>query len=273
MPERPVDTETRSADDASARRAQRARKPRIDAVLDQAVGIARRAAEDAARPGSVGDHIGSRMEQERVLTHFFASRDPGYTGWMWAVTLARVPRSKTATVDEVDLVPGEGALLAPSWVPWEERLRPGDVSRSDVLPYQADDERLEQGFEGTGIRDGDDPDLPIVRELGLGRPRVLSRAGRDEAVERWYRSERGPSEGRRPRATCSTCGFLVKMSGSMRTVFGVCANEWSPDDGSVVSLDHTCGSHSETDVAPGGPEWPVRPSHLNEFLVDAERAD
>jgi hypothetical protein len=25
----------------------------------------------------------------------------------------------------------------------------------------------------------------------------------------------------------------------------VCANEWSPSDGSVVSLDHGCGAHSE----------------------------
>ncbi len=247
-----------------------ARRPRTDPVLEAAVDLARSAAEDVARPGSVGDHIGSRMEQERVLTHLFASLDPGYSGWLWAVTLARVPRSKTATVDEVELIPGEGALLAPPWVPWDRRLVPGDVSRSDVLPYQGDDERLEQGYEQTGIRDGDEPDLPIVRDLGLGRPRVLSRQGRDQAVERWYRSEHGPGEGRAPRATCSTCGFLVKMPGSMRDVFGVCANEWSPDDGSVVSLDHTCGSHSETDVAPAGPEWPVRPSHLNDFLVEAE---
>ncbi len=250
-----------------------AAKLRLDPILEGAVEVARAAAEEVARSGDVGDHVGSRMEQERVLTHFFASLDPGYRGWVWAVTLARVPRSKVATVDEVDLVPGEGALLAPAWVPWEQRLEPGDVARSDVLPYQAEDERLEQGYEETGIREGEDPDLPIVRELGLGRARVLSREGRNQAVERWYHSARGPEPGRLPKATCSTCGFLVKMPGSMRGVFGVCANEWAPDDGAVVSLDHTCGSHSETDVTQGGPEWPVRPSHVNDFLVDAEPAD
>ena len=31
-------------------------------------------------------------------------------------------------------------------------------------------------------------------------------------------------------------------------MFGVCANDWSPDDGRVVSRDHGCGAHSETDV-------------------------
>ena len=246
------------------------RRPKLDAVLDGAVEIARRAAEDVARPGTVGEHLGARMEQDRVLTHLFATLDPGYVGWMWAVTVARAPRSRTATIDEVDLVPGDGALLAPPWVPWEERLQPSDVSRSDVLPYKADDDRLEQGYADTGIRDGEDPDRPLVRELGLGRQRVLSREGRDQAVERWDHSEHGPAEGRLPRATCSTCGFLVKMPGSMREVFGVCANQWSPDDGSVVSLDHTCGAHSETDTAQRGPEWPVRPSHLDDDLVESE---
>ena len=245
----------------------RARKLRTDAVLEDAVELAREAAESVARKGSVGDHVGVRMEYERVLTHFFASLDPGYLGWHWAVTIARVPRSKKVTVSEVDLLPGDGALLAPEWVPWEDRLRPDDVTRDDVLPYQGHDGRLEPGFEDTS----EDPDLPLVRELGLGRARVLSREGRDEAVERWYGSERGPGRGRMPRATCSTCGFLVKMSGSFRTVFGVCANEWSPDDGTVVSLDHTCGAHSETDVPAGGPEWPVRPSRVNDFVIESER--
>ena len=42
-----------------------------------------------------------------------------------------------------------------------------------------------------------------------------------------------------------TCGFLVPMAGSLGRVFGVCANEYAPDDGRVVSLDHGCGAHSE----------------------------
>lgn len=247
----------------------RTRRPRPDAVLESAVEVAREAAESVARRGTVGEHTGVHLEGERLLTHYFRTLEPGYAGWRWAVSLSRVPRSKVATVCEVDLVPGEGSLLAPAWVPWEERLRPGDVTREDVLPYSAEDPRLEPGFEDTG----EDPDEPVVRELGLGRPRVLSREGRDEAVERWYHSEHGPAGTRVPKAPCSTCGFLVKMSGSLRGVFGVCANEWSPDDGKVVSLDHTCGSHSETDVPSDGPEWPVEPSRVNDFLIVPEQMD
>ena len=216
----------------------RLRAVKKDAVLEDAVDVARAGAEAVAYPRPVGEHVGFEMVSERLATHYFASTDAGYVGWCWAVTVARVPRGRVATVCEVDMTPREGALLAPEWVPWEERLRPSDISRDDVLPYKADDERLEQGFEDTS----EDPDLPVVRELGLGRPRVLSQEGIDQAAKRWYESDRGPKSGRRPRNTCSSCGFLMKMSGGMRTMFGVCANEWATDDGAVVSLDHTCAS-------------------------------
>ena len=244
----------------------RVRAVKKDAVLEDAVDVARAGAEAVAYPRPVGEHVGFEMVSERLATHYFVSTDAGYVGWCWAVTVARVPRGRVATVCEVDMTPREGALLAPEWVPWEERLRPSDISRDDVLPYKADDERLEQGFEDTS----EDPDLPVVRELGLGRPRVLSQEGIDQAAKRWYESDRGPKSGRRPRNTCSSCGFLMKMSGGMRTMFGVCANEWATDDGAVVSLDHTCGSHSETDVPKNGTAWPVRPSRVNEGALDAE---
>ena len=42
----------------------------------------------------------------------------------------------------------------------------------------------------------------------------------------------------------------------MRQMFGVCANEWSPSDGKVVSLDHGCGAHSQTDVPSMPSDWP-----------------
>ncbi len=57
-------------------------------------------------------------------------------------------------------------------------------------------------------------------------------------------------------APCSTCGFLLLLAGSLRTEFGVCANEWSPDDGRVVSMDHGCGAHSETNVSTVPSDWP-----------------
>lgn len=252
--------------DSGATKAARTHSVKTDAVLSDALDVAKAAAEAIAHPREVGEHLGFTMEAERLGTHYFAVTDAGYTGWAWAVTLARVPRGRVATVCEVDMVPRDGALLAPEWIPWADRLRPGDITRDDTLPYQADDVRLESSFEDVS----DEVDLPILKEIGLGRKRVLSEEGRQAAVARWYSSEQGPKGGRPPRQTCSTCGFLVKMSGSMRTIFGVCANEWAPDDGRVVSLDHTCGAHSETDAPKKGSPWPVRPSRIDEVALDAE---
>src|SRR5690606_26523017 len=227
-----------------------------DAVLGPAVDLARAAAEEVAEsPELVGEYLGATREEERVVTHRFASTARGYRGWAWAVTLARVPRGRTPTVSEVDLLPGEGALLAPTWVPWAERLRPGDLGPGDVLPLLSDDERLEPGYQATGEEDAD---RLAIFELGLGRERVLSREGRSEAATRWYRGSHGPTAPGAVASTapCSTCGFLMLMAGSLRTQFGVCANEWSPDDGRVVSMDHGCGAHSQTDVPSVASEWP-----------------
>jgi pyruvate/2-oxoglutarate dehydrogenase complex dihydrolipoamide acyltransferase (E2) component len=212
-----------------------------------AVELARQAAEELARPGEVGEHLGMVVEGERLVTHVFEARVAGYRGWHWAVTVARPPRGRVATVCEAGLLPGDGAILAPEWVPWSDRLRPGDVGPTDALPFLPDDPRLEQGYEATG---DEDADRLAIFELGLGRPRVLSREGRGQALTRWYDGDHGPSaaSAKAAKAPCSTCGFLMKLAGSPRTVFGVCANEWSPDDGRVVSMDHGCGAHSETDA-------------------------
>ena len=57
------------------------------------------------------------------------------------------------------------------------------------------------------------------------------------------------------------------MAGALRAVFGVCANGWSPSDGQVVSLDHGCGAHSETDVPADDAAAHGRPI-VDEFAVD-----
>ena len=55
-----------------------------------------------------------------------------------------------------------------------------------------------------------------------------------------------------------TCGFVVRLGGLLGQAFGVCANEYSPSDGHVVTMDHGCGAHSEggaalTPMAAAGP--------------------
>lgn len=215
-------------------------------MLAEAVDAASTAA-DQVEPGTVGEHAGIVAEADRVVTHFFDCRSPGYRGWRWAVTLARAPRSRTVTVSEVNLLPYVDAVLSPSWLPWAMRIAPGDLAPGMVLPMVEADARLEQGFEATG---DEDVDMVGLFELGLGRPRVLSMTGRDEAAQRWYAGSHGPRDpfAEQAPAACGSCGFFLPMAGALRSVFGVCANEWSPSDGQVVSLDHGCGAHSEVDV-------------------------
>ena len=213
---------------------------------------------DETGAAAVGDHLGVQPDGERVVTHLFDCLDPAYPGWRWAVTVARAPRSKTVTVDETVLLPGPGAMLAPDWVPWQDRLRPGDLGVGDLLPALPDDERLAplvllagddavlDWYDGeadpASAGTAGSPELPAA-----GRSRVLSAAGREAAAQRWYSSEHGPRTplAHAAPAHCASCGFFVPLSGELGRLFGACANAYAPDDGRVVSADHGCGAHSE----------------------------
>jgi hypothetical protein len=224
-------------------------------VLTAAVEQARlAAAETAGDPGLVGEHLGTTREPAEpgeqlgeVLTHNFASRLPGYVGWRWAVTLAHVPGEDAVTVDEVVLLPGEQALLAPAWVPWHERLRPGDLSVGDVLPSTEDDERLAPAY----LVDDDSAEDPegrvVAAELAIGRERVMSREGRLDAFGRWATGDFGPDSAmaRHAPGPCATCGFYLPLAGSLRLSAGVCGNAYAPADGRLVTADYGCGAHSQ----------------------------
>lgn len=221
-----------------------------DTVLAKSIDVARAAAEEEAPWGTVGEHAGVDYDDERVASHYFTCLDPAYVGWRWAVTVARAPRAKSATVDEVVLLPGPDALVAPPWVPWAERVRPGDLAVGTIWPTSADDQRLTAGLTGLDDLDGAadrSPVHPSQWEIGLGRIRVLSASGRDEAAQRWWSGDRGPDApmARSVTLTCATCGFLMPIGGPLGQAFGVCAQEMSPADGSVVSLAYGCGAHSE----------------------------
>jgi hypothetical protein len=227
-----------------------------DQVAGEAVDFALAAAVAVAGPDRVGEHLGAQAEGERVVTHLFDCLDPAYTGWQWAVTVARAPRSKLITVDETVLLPGPAALLAPPWVPWHDRLRPGDLGVGDLLPAPPDDERLVPlvTLEGDDAvtdwyHDGEDEGPAEPGELPApGRSRVLSAIGRESASARWYSSEHGPRTplAHAAPAHCVSCGFFVSLSGELGRLFGACANAYAPDDGRVVSADHGCGAHSES---------------------------
>lgn len=217
-----------------------------DPALAAAVDLARALAVEVAG-GEVGDHLGLDVDDAFVVTHSFAALEKGYVGWRWAVTVARGDGHDEITVDEVVLLPGSGALLAPEWVPWSERIQPGDLSPGDLLPTSPDDLRLVASFEDT---EQEDLLYDLGRELGLGREKVLSLDGRALAAERWYDGDAGPASplAKAAPAPCRSCGFFVPLGGALSQGFGACANGFAPDDGRVVALDHGCGAHSSVVV-------------------------
>jgi len=235
---------------------------KIDPTLQKAIEVARIAAIlEAGNSAFVGEHLGLIMEEKSLATHLFNCTNKAYVGWQWAVTIAITAQSKsTVTVTDVVLLPGPDSLLAPPWLPWSERIQPGDLSPGDVLPVNINDERLTAGFAEFFASEVDE-DFEYVEqyrgimsgwELGLGRARVLSVFGREQAADRWRGSEFGPvtEMARLAPATCSSCGFQNSLAGSLGQAFAVCTNALSPADGRVVALSFGCGAHSGA-VAPG----------------------
>lgn len=133
---------------------------------------------------TIGPFLGSEDEGEMTAAHF-AYTGRGYPGWHWEVLLTRPAGQEQPTVVEMGLLPTAGALLAPEWVPWSERLAdyraqqdesqgvdpesPDDLGSAEDDPGEADDA---QESDETDDIDEDDlqpddtqlPDLDVDEE-------------------------------------------------------------------------------------------------------------
>ena len=119
-----------------------------DAFLAAAVDVARAAVEGIAPAEQVGRHLAVKSEGDRLVTHLFESKLPGYGGWQWYAVLSRNSRSKVVTVNELGLLPSEDSILAPEWVPWAERVRPEDAQQDEAAEAPARDAAAGQPAAG-----------------------------------------------------------------------------------------------------------------------------
>jgi hypothetical protein len=241
----------------------------LEAVLMGAVEQARAALAEFSGEDTVGEYLGASFEDPTSATHRFLAKLRGYRGWQWAVVVAGYPGAEHATISEVVLVPGPTALLAPNWVPWQDRIRPGDLGPGDMLAPPTNDPRLVPGYQACG-----DPLIDETAvELGLGRRQVLSVWGRAEAAQRWHDGEYGPGSAmaRSTGKVCRDCGFYLPLGGALGSMFGVCANELSAD-GHVVDAEYGCGAHSDT-PQPAGSGSPVFDPYDDGVLDLTEPAD
>ncbi|ONI78707.1 hypothetical protein ALI144C_28345 [Actinosynnema sp. ALI-1.44] len=242
--------------------------PEPDAALVGAVERARAAARVEAGD-EVGKHVGVRPEDDAAVTHLFEADKPGYRGWHWAVTVANSGPGTEVTVSEVVLEPGPDALVAPAWVPWQQRVQAGDLGVGDLLPTAPDDPRLVPAY----VQSDDEAVEEVALEAGLGRVRVMSRPARLDAASRWQSGEYGPRSdmARSAPEHCGTCGFYLPVAGALRSAFGVCGNEIAPADGHVVHVQYGCGAHSELRIEQGSPVL-VADLIYDDSLLDVERA-
>lgn len=132
--------------------------------------LARAALREITPESTVGAFVASVPDAGAVSLTFENSM-PGYPGWLWTVSVAQVEGAEP-TVLEVELMPAAGALLAPDWLPWSDRLAEykaaqeaaglpveeiEEESNEDVLDEEELDDDL--GDDDLGDNDPDDDDL------------------------------------------------------------------------------------------------------------------
>jgi hypothetical protein len=127
---------------------------------------------------TVGEFVGESSEVEYVTTYRFATTMTGYPGWNWSITIADLP-DEHPTIIESELMPAEGALLAPDWIPWSERLEEykaaqAALGEAAVVPGEDDDDEDddddddEDAFGSDNLHGGDldGVDIDELDELG-----------------------------------------------------------------------------------------------------------
>jgi Protein of unknown function (DUF3027) len=137
---------------------------------------------------TVGEFAGETSEAEYITTYRFATTMSGYPGWNWTITVAHLPDAEP-TIVESELTPAEGALLAPDWVPWSERMedyRAAQAALGEDLNADADDDGSDDDddddddlggdilhggdLDGVDIDEIDEPELDDLDESDLNEP-------------------------------------------------------------------------------------------------------
>ncbi len=204
-----------------------------------AVEVARSALHEVASTDEIGAHIGCANLSEHVATHRFAAIVAGYPGWEWNVVVAWATGADRVTINEVALVPANGALEAPDWVPYAERLLPGDLGPGDIMELAPGDRRVTE----------DSMSRHAITFPGRETKRYLTEEGLRDAETRWRTGEYGPNSEFAEKASlqCRSCAFLLPLGEPVGDNFGICTNEYSAD-GRVVAASYGCGAHSDTTV-------------------------
>ncbi len=110
--------------------------------------LAREALGEITLPENVGENAGQEDVEPGVVSVFFENTMTGYPGWRWTVSIATLDGQEPSVL-ETELIPTDGALLAPDWVPWSDRL----------AEYKASQEALGESAEDVDDELDDDDEI------------------------------------------------------------------------------------------------------------------
>lgn len=116
-----------------------------DAAASAALEALARAALAEITPERTVGQLRELAEVDGVATLLFSTTMGGYPGWVWTVSISTIDPAAPSVL-ETELMPGDGALVAPDWVPWADRM-------DEFLAQQA-----EQAAADADSPDGDDAD-------------------------------------------------------------------------------------------------------------------
>ena len=164
----PEDGPDEAAAEQTAQIASVEAAPVVSERLLDARDLALAALHEITPAATVGPAAGYLPEADGVLSLRFENRLAGYPGWYWTVTVAQVG-DEEPTVLEAELLPGAGALRAPDWVPWAERLAEyrahqaelaGEAERSGSAdPAEDEDDPVLDGDDDTDDLDDEDAEV------------------------------------------------------------------------------------------------------------------
>ena len=133
--------------------------------------IGREALLEVTKASTVGELLDAEVLEPGVTNLRFASTQEAYRGWSWIVSVATIDDGGAPTVLELGLIPGQGALLSPEWVPWSVRLAEWEAHQAElaaagvevddvvVVDDDDDDDDDESDDDETSNDDDDDDDL------------------------------------------------------------------------------------------------------------------
>lgn len=116
--------------------------------------LARTALLEITPDETVGVEVDPIDDEPGVTSVRFATLLPGYPGWHWTVSVAHLDGEEPSVL-EAELMPGDGALIAPDWVPWADRL--AEMKAQEARDGAADDDS-DDDDDDSDDEDDDDSD-------------------------------------------------------------------------------------------------------------------